>query len=377
MKSTNKITLGQIEQIKIENILNLAAQLSQKLETNDLAGLASETWVNAQNFAKKTYVQQKIADLVASSPAALDTLNELAAALGNDPNFSTTVLNQIAGKKDDFTVLPVAEGGTGKTSISNDKLLIGNAQGGFSEISKDQLKAAIATTLNDVAQNGSYSNVPIQIKKRVVVQGNGNVETGNGFRFIFDNTTEDTGMIYLVNPSDTVLSMLTMKVDTPTSAGVLFSTKVAGKMAENNNEFVTLKQLKQVEDNIPDPTPPDIEIKHITAYTGSTFQRLTLKNTGGLGVGFYKFPMSISSLETMCFIQMDTTKCYNSTAWDGFLPAAADNTDKILTLVINSIGTSPCPMHFAAYRNNLESAKPSDVSYIRLLSDGANWLRIG
>jgi hypothetical protein len=37
--------------------------------------------------------------MVGSAPAALDTLNELAAALGNDPNFSTTVLNALAGKQ--------------------------------------------------------------------------------------------------------------------------------------------------------------------------------------------------------------------------------------------------------------------------------------
>lgn len=39
-----------------------------------------------------------VADLVASSPEALDTLNELAAALGNDPNFATTVTNALAAK---------------------------------------------------------------------------------------------------------------------------------------------------------------------------------------------------------------------------------------------------------------------------------------
>jgi hypothetical protein len=44
------------------------------------------------------FVEQKIASLVDSSPAALDTLKELAAALGNDPNFATTMLNALAGK---------------------------------------------------------------------------------------------------------------------------------------------------------------------------------------------------------------------------------------------------------------------------------------
>lgn len=45
-------------------------------------------------------IQQAISNLVASSPAALDTLKELAVALGNDPNFATTMTNALAGKAD-------------------------------------------------------------------------------------------------------------------------------------------------------------------------------------------------------------------------------------------------------------------------------------
>jgi hypothetical protein len=43
-------------------------------------------------------LETRIAALVASSPSALDTLNELATALGDDPNFATTVTNALAGK---------------------------------------------------------------------------------------------------------------------------------------------------------------------------------------------------------------------------------------------------------------------------------------
>lgn len=43
-------------------------------------------------------IQQYIAALVDSSPAALDTLKELANALGDDPNFATTVTNALSGK---------------------------------------------------------------------------------------------------------------------------------------------------------------------------------------------------------------------------------------------------------------------------------------
>ncbi|EEC7653969.1 phage tail protein [Escherichia coli] len=49
--------------------------------------------------ANAAFVRKLLAALVDSSPEALDTLNELAAALGNDPNFSATVINALAGKQ--------------------------------------------------------------------------------------------------------------------------------------------------------------------------------------------------------------------------------------------------------------------------------------
>lgn len=49
-------------------------------------------------LATKVYVDAAVTALVNSSPAALDTLNELATALGNDPNFATTITNALAGK---------------------------------------------------------------------------------------------------------------------------------------------------------------------------------------------------------------------------------------------------------------------------------------
>lgn len=48
-------------------------------------------------------MDKAIAELVDGSPAALDTLKELSAALGNDPNFATTVATQIGRKVDKVT----------------------------------------------------------------------------------------------------------------------------------------------------------------------------------------------------------------------------------------------------------------------------------
>ncbi|EBV5174848.1 phage tail protein [Salmonella enterica subsp. enterica serovar Carmel] len=49
--------------------------------------------------ANAAFVRKLLAALVDSSPEVLDTLNELAAALGNDPNFATTMTNALAGKQ--------------------------------------------------------------------------------------------------------------------------------------------------------------------------------------------------------------------------------------------------------------------------------------
>lgn len=53
---------------------------------------------NDSNFSTVAYVDTAVSDLVDSSPAALDTLNELATALDNDANFATTVTTSIATK---------------------------------------------------------------------------------------------------------------------------------------------------------------------------------------------------------------------------------------------------------------------------------------
>lgn len=55
-------------------------------------------YLTTNNYATQSYVGTELANLVDSAPATLDTLNELAAALGDDANFATTVTNSLATK---------------------------------------------------------------------------------------------------------------------------------------------------------------------------------------------------------------------------------------------------------------------------------------
>ena len=83
--------------------------------TATITNLTSPT--NTNDAATKGYVDTSLANLVDSAPGTLDTLNELAAALGDDPNFSTTITNSIATK------LPLAGGTmTGAIAMGTSKI---------------------------------------------------------------------------------------------------------------------------------------------------------------------------------------------------------------------------------------------------------------
>ncbi|HBC5476770.1 phage tail protein [Escherichia coli] len=83
----------------INNALALKAPLSSPALTGTPTAPTAAQSVNNTQIATTAFVKSAIAAMVGSAPAALDTLNELASALGNDPNFATTMLNALAGKQ--------------------------------------------------------------------------------------------------------------------------------------------------------------------------------------------------------------------------------------------------------------------------------------
>jgi len=67
---------------------------------------------NTPSFATQTYVNTAIGDLINGAPAALDTLNELANALGNNASFASTITNTLADKADISSLATVATTGS-------------------------------------------------------------------------------------------------------------------------------------------------------------------------------------------------------------------------------------------------------------------------
>ena len=116
----------------LRELIRIRPQDSAKFQILDGGGIHAEGYLTTDQTSftannqvvTKQFVDTSIANLVNSAPSTLDTLNELAAALGNDANFSTTVTNSIATK------LPLAGGAmtghitTNQTTFSNNNELV-------------------------------------------------------------------------------------------------------------------------------------------------------------------------------------------------------------------------------------------------------------
>ena len=97
--------------------------------------------------ANTAFVQQEIAALVDSSPGTLNTLNELAAALGDDANFSTTITNSIATK------LPLAGGTMTGHTLHGDNIFSKYGTGNDFEIYFNGTHGVIRTASSSVTGN--------------------------------------------------------------------------------------------------------------------------------------------------------------------------------------------------------------------------------
>ncbi|OLY76454.1 phage tail protein [Pseudomonas sp. ATCC PTA-122608] len=101
---TNAYTMGQID-----SALNLKAPLASPVFTGAPGCPTAPNGSNNSLLANTAFVQKSVQDAITAvmdgAPGALDTLKELATALGNDPNFSTTILTALNGKAAKATTL--------------------------------------------------------------------------------------------------------------------------------------------------------------------------------------------------------------------------------------------------------------------------------
>ena len=168
----NLITSGNVDGrdvsadgTKLDGIEAGATADQTKADIDALGINATQLNGNASSYFTG-YTDTAIANLIDSAPATLDTLNELAAALGDDPNFATTVSTQIGLKLDASAytaadvlskLLTVDGSGSGLDADTLD----GISSAGFATAAQGALadSAIQSADLATVATTGSYNDL--------------------------------------------------------------------------------------------------------------------------------------------------------------------------------------------------------------------------
>ena len=111
--------------------LSVYAPLSSPTLTGTPSAPTASAATNTTQIATTAFVRTEISNLVASAPSTLDTLNELATALGNDANFATTVTTALSGKEPTITSGTTSQYWRGDKSwqtLNNSSVGLGNVE---------------------------------------------------------------------------------------------------------------------------------------------------------------------------------------------------------------------------------------------------------
>jgi len=179
---------------------------------------------NTTQIATTAYVQTEINDLIAAAPGALDTLNELAAALGNDASFSTTVTNSLATKLNlsGGTMTGAIAMGTNKITGMGDPT---SAQDAATKYYVDNVTVAPSNLTGPITSVGNVTSVAAQ--------------TGTGSTFVMQTsptlTTPNIGVATATSINGTTIpSSETLVTTTSTAYIVPSQTGNSGKYLTTN-----------------------------------------------------------------------------------------------------------------------------------------------
>lgn len=129
-------------------------------------GYATTSHTHA-DYVNASYVDNKVAGLVDSAPSTLNTLNELAAALGDDPSFATTITNQIGAKANATDLTSHTGNKSNPHGVTLSQLGVTataaelNYVDGVTSNVQTQLNAKAATNHNHSASNITSGTLPV------------------------------------------------------------------------------------------------------------------------------------------------------------------------------------------------------------------------
>ena len=152
---------GTVDGVDVAMLGGLSS--SSGVLTNGVTATTQSAGDNSTKVATTAYTDTAVSNLVDSSPGALNTLNELAAAINDDANFSTTITNSIATK------MPLS-GGTFTGAVTG--TTIADSKGDVRSIPVNSKSSSYTLTLADAGKAIYISSGGVTIPSSVMAAGN-------------------------------------------------------------------------------------------------------------------------------------------------------------------------------------------------------------
>ncbi len=252
---------------------------------------------NTTKVATTAYVTTALANLADSAPSTLNTLNELAAALGDDANFSTTVTNSIATK------LPLA-GGTMTGAITGN--LIGNVTGNVTGNT-----SGTALTVTQAAQTAITSLGTLT----ALAGGTGDFTWDNPTLSVDSSahkvgigTTAPSALLTIVdNDNSTMNEMIRLVNDPGSSTAVGTGAYIAFANHHSGTEVSSLRSIAET-------TGAGTGLQFYTHSGSALAERVRIDKDGNVGIGTddpdYRLSLHgpVSTVATGPHIQATTTE---------------------------------------------------------------------
>ena len=167
--SSNTIYLGSTP-LSVDQSGQLQVGTANYATVDYVDNAISNVEVDLTGYATETYVNTSISNLINSAPTALNTLNELAAALGNDANFASSITNALSQKANSSSLAPVAFSGSYNSLPDRPSLAPVATSNNYSDLSNRPSFATVAFSgsygdlinrpnLSTVATSGSYNDL--------------------------------------------------------------------------------------------------------------------------------------------------------------------------------------------------------------------------
>ena len=330
LQSTQTVNVaGTLQMLDGKNITSsggTAVGFGDKIDMNSNKIINVPNPTDAGDAANKTYVDLQISNVINGAPGALDTLNELANALGDDANFSTTVTNNIAANAADIVAL--------QTSSGNNATALATAQ---ADIITNTTNLTAETNRAQAAEQANAAAIQAEETRALAAEGTivGDMALKASITYVDSENAAQTTTLQSYADTAEADAISTANAYTDTTVGALTTDDVAEGSTNlyYTDARVDAKMASVAADILPDAT----ETRNLGS-ADKRWNKLFLKGStidlGGVDISASGSGMSVGGADMATQTYVDTAEA------DAVTAAVADIKGNELDMGANDIVTT-------------------------------------